>query len=251
MINRRFISTILAFLLVFSISVNDFMLVHASAEELEHETQVYSWALNGGNVTITYSVQNDTVVEECIFVENSVTVAAIRRVVAPNGVISVYHNGAFQYSANTDYSVFLAMVQNGIDLHSQNADSTGIGRTIYQVCGSTLYHELVSTNAETINTIASGIVGVGAMGIAQILMTSFVWLSPYVGIIATAVTIYDIINSTPCEYIDITEYKYFVHDYSTNQSKNCFHTYLVFYNITSSGTRQVVDARWECSEVIL
>lgn len=149
--------------------------------------------------------------------------------------------------------MFFAVVQNGISFLDSNGHNTPEnGRIVYQVCGSTLPHELVATTSGTIDTRVTAIGSMSASSLATYLLASFDLLEPYAGVMVAATTIYSIMHSgTPCEYVDITEYKYFVHDYSLNQSQNCFHTYIVCYNITSTGARQVVNAQWKCSQVIL
>lgn len=249
---RRYFSVMMVAMILFSsIAVlGNEMIISAYAATQVTEPREYEWNFENGKVIVTYSVHNEIVREESVFIENGETLTIIKREINPNGELSVYHDNVLKYCSYTDYDTFLAIVQNG--LHNViPTTNNGHDRTIYQVCGSTLYHELLSTTSETIDTRVSGIADLGASALAQYLLASFTFVQPYAGFMLAAVSIYNIMHSTPCEYIDITEYKYYVYDYSLNQAKNCFHTYLVFYNITNTGARQVVDAQWKCSEVVI
>lgn len=77
-----------------------------------------------------------------------------------------------------------------------------------------------------------------------------IWLgisSAPLGIIySVAMYIINSMGTFSCNYVDVTEYKYFVHDYEYNVSSNCYHTYLVFYNYASNGQKQVVHTQWKC-----
>lgn len=253
---KRTLSAIIVVVFLFSmisISTNEGLIPRASAMVNESAPRVYEWNLDGEKVTISYYMRGTVVVEKTTIIENNKTVSVITREVKPSGELTLYHNGVLKNCESADYSMFFAVVQNGISLLDCDVHNTSQNnRTVYQVCGSTLPHELVATTSGTIDTRVTAIGSMSASSLAGYLISSFSLLEPYAGVIVAATTIYSIMHSdTPCEYVDITEYKYFVHDYSLNQSKNCFHTYIVCYNITSTGARQVVDAQWKCSQVIL
>lgn len=73
---------------------------------------------------------------------------------------------------------------------------------------------------------------------------------PYVKISGIAGKLVNTANKVDAEYIEVTDNKYFIHNYSANTSMNCHHMYFVFYD-TIGGNRSVVATEWNFYQQVL
>lgn len=158
-----------------------------------------------------------------------------------DGTVYSYINGILVHTY-VENNIFAKQdIFGHIDCEHETSNLTDV----YYPCGRTEYHNLVSTNTYTISVDNQGTLaaiisdliafGVGGPGI------------PY----STLINIAQRILSSNAQYIDVVEYKYYLYNYSTQISMNCYHLYNTLYNINSSGVRTNVDAWNNYYQVIL
>lgn len=195
------------------------------------DNRTYTSTYRGEKLTVSYSLNNETVIESITIIKNGMVTLSAKREIYPDGSMSTYIDDVLIAEFSADYDVFYALASD---------EANPFAKSVYQVCGSTLPHTLVSTASRTITkaemTSLDVVVGIW-LGIS----------SAPIGIIySVAMYIINSMGTFSYNYVDVTEYKYFVQDYEYNVSSNCYHTYLVFYNYADNGQKQVVHTQWEC-----
>ena len=212
-------------------------------------TQIYEWSYGESRIETTYTLAGDIIREESVFYEDGEAAMSIVRCAAPDDTLSIYHNGVWVEAITCDYDTFLAVLNGSRISVQKSPEASVLPRTIYQVCGSTLPHDLVSVTEETVNmALAAAAYNGMTIYISTQLSTLSVPAAVIYSLVSSSIATW---NSTNCEYVDFTESMYFVHDYTLGQSSNCYHIYVRYYNITDTGAKQTVDAEWVCYEVIL
>lgn len=221
----------------------------AAVEADSSGKQVYEWNYGETRIETTYTLSEDVIREESVLYEDGEVAMSIIRCAAPDDTLSVYHNGVWVETITCDYDTFLAVLNGSRISVQKSSQASVLPRTIYQVCGSTLPHDLVSVTEETVNmALAAAAYNGMTVYISTQLSTFSVPAAVIYSLASGSIALW---NSTNCEYVDFTESMYFVHDYTLGQSSNCYHIYARYYNITDTGAKQTVDAEWVCYEVIL
>lgn len=215
------------------------------------DSAILEYEFSGFTVQLTYQAFDGHVIEKSVFIENGQTVQIIERIAYSDGEIRTYLDGELIQTIDGDYNAFLQAANDPGSLGTEPVEEAECStRTIYELCGSTLYHDLVTYTEETIDTQAQGFASWSITSLTQFLVSKALggtWAFWF----GVATSIISIFNNSNYEYVDIREWKYYVYSYETSQAVNCYHVYTVCYNITDSGSRQVVDAEWRFYEVAL
>lgn len=195
------------------------------------DNRTYTSTYRDEAMTVSYSLNNETVIESITITENGMVTLSAKREINPDGSMSTYIEDVLVAELNADYDAFYALA---------SGEANPFAKSSYQVCGSTLPHTLVSTASRTISKAE----------ITAIDTVVAIWIgissAPASIIYAVAMYIVNSMGTYSFNYVDVTEYKYFVQDYEYNVSSNCYHTYFVFYNYSSNGQKQIVHAQWKC-----
>ena len=200
------------------------------------DNRTYTSTYRGETLNVSYSLDSGAVIENITVTENGMVTLSAKREIYPDGNMCTYIEDVLVAEFSADYDVFCALASGEVNPFT---------KSVYQVCGSTLPHTLVSTS--------SGTVTKGEMTTISAVLSALVsrFSSPAGCLLTLATVIMSFQGTYSYNYVDVTEYKYFVQDYEYNVSSNCYHTYLVFYNYASNGQKQVVHAQWECHSEIL
>ena len=180
---------------------------------------------------VSYSLDSGAVIENITVTENGMVTLSAKREIYPDGNMCTYIEDVLVAEFSADYDVFCALASGEVNPFT---------KSVYQVCGSTLPHTLVSTASRTVTK--AEMLSLQA-GVSLWLGFSSLPASAIYTVVTFAI---NSMGTYSCNYVDVTEYKYFVQDYEYNVSSNCYHTYFVFYNYASSGQKQVVHAQWKC-----
>lgn len=195
------------------------------------DNRTYTSTYRGETLTVSYSLNDETVIESITIKKNGMVALSAKREIYPDGSMSTYIEDVLVAEFSADYDVFYALA---------SGEANPFAKSIYQVCGSTLPHTLVSTASRTVTKAE----------MTSLDVVVAIWLGfssvPASFIYALAMYIINSMGTYSFNYVDVTEYKYFVQDYEYNVSSNCYHTYLVFYNYASNGQKQIVHAQWKC-----
>lgn len=195
------------------------------------DNRAYTRTYGGETLNVSYSLNAETVVESITIVENGMVTLSAKREIHPDGSMSTYIEDVLVAEFNADYDVFYALA---------SGEANPFAKSVYQVCGSTLPHTLVSTASRTVTK--AEMLSLQA-GVSLWLGFSSLPASAIYTVVTFAI---NSMGTYSCNYVDVTEYKYFVQDYEYNVSSNCYHTYLVFYNYASNGQKQIVHSQWNC-----
>ena len=195
------------------------------------DNRTYTSTYRGETLNVSYSLDSGAVIENITVTENGMVTLSAKREIYPDGNMCTYIEDVLVAEFSADYDVFCALASGEVNPFT---------KSVYQVCGSTLPHTLVSTASRTVTK--AEMLSLQA-GVSLWLGFSSLPASAIYTVVTFAI---NSMGTYSCNYVDVTEYKYFVQDYEYNVSSNCYHTYFVFYNYASSGQKQVVHAQWKC-----
>lgn len=227
---KRVISVILVLVLILTLPISAF----ASSNGVTYSTQV---SFDKIQVNIQYSIIDNIIYETNEWYESEKLQFILTKRVSPDGSVIVYKDGVFIHSGTTDYDTFLAAANGNLRfIDASNISEAIIPREVYYPCGRTESHTLVETNSETINVrVYNAVSDLAAFLIAIKLGAAGAYYE-------AAYNFSRKIFELDADYVDVTEWKYFLYNYDTGVTMNCYHAYYKAYNINSIGETETVDA---------
>ncbi len=144
-----------------------------------------------------------------------------------------YDNGYYeviQTKARTGEKTFTNHgFDNSFGIVSKKDNGSHIMSTpVYQVCGRTEPHVLVSRESSSVRIAANA-------NVATILSTIIGLYNPIAGFISAAYSIASALSHSNCDYVNLICYKYFIHNYNVNISMNCYHWNYIGYVTKTNG----------------
>ena len=211
------------------------------------EKQVYSFNYDDIKIYVEYWMEGNDVLEKITTYKDSIQLNEIKKRIEKNGSVKIYKNGLLIRVTSGDYLEYKSIVEGKEELifFDRMIETRGLTRsTIYQACGRTEYHEHVSEDTEIINVNIQTSIENAVFSLLSLINV------PYVKISGIAGKLVNTANKVDAEYIEVTDNKYFIHNYSANTSMNCHHMYFVFYD-TIGGNRSVVATEWNFYQQVL
>ena len=195
------------------------------------DLQVYKYSFDNLSVTVSYSASKDVVVETTTFSDTQ-NHASITKKVSMDGTIDVYLDNTYTVSyAGGDYGAYLNAAMGRLEVISNSARAYD--------CGYSATHMYVDVRTSTVEVAREDM----TVSILATLLSGL--LSPAVGVgVGVAVSIAQYALNCGADYVEFTEYKYYVHDADLMRDMNCFHTLVAYYSYMSSGAVDIYTQDW-------
>lgn len=236
---KRFISLVLMFIIIVQLTP-----VAASASE----NKIFEYEYLDEKIVLTYSKASDVITENIQTLSNGQITHRYIRIIRSDGSASIYQDDIYIKDISVDYEAFNAVFSMNNTASPQYENGINPRSEIYQICGSTAYHNLVDSDQQVIDLINQNTLdGIMNAIIATYIGGKFPLLGTGYSLIVTCASR---LSDCGARYLDLTQYKYtFTH--TGGQFMNCYHCYFVLFNISSIGQRQVVDAYWDYYRVAI
>ncbi len=227
----RFLCYILTFALVAPM-----LIPCVSASNSPH--QVYTYSFDNLSVTVSYSVSQDVVFETTVF-SDSENYSGITKKDYSDGTIDLYVNNTYTATyTGGDYGAYLNAAQGKLELVTKSVRTYD--------CGYSATHTYVGVDTTTVDIAYNNM----TVSILATIIGGF--LHPAVGVgVGTAVAIAQYALDCGADYVDLIEYKYYVHDADLMRDMNCFHTLVVYYSYTSLGDMDIYAQDWKYYQYLL
>ena len=118
-----------------------------------NENKVFEYEYLDEKIVLTYSKVSDVITESIQTLSNGQTTHRYMRIIRADGSASIYQDDIYVKDISVDYETFNAVFNMSITASSQYENGINPRSEIYQVCGSTAYHNLVDSDQRVIDLI--------------------------------------------------------------------------------------------------